>query len=101
MKKKKAVGIDQTRRRFMAYFSGLGLSSTLLPGVLWAKMQETGAEAITLTMVTDSLKLSGVDFTCARTDIRETTGTGLLLFTFVEDAAAPGGFRIDFSFVSP
>lgn len=43
--------------------------------------------------------LSGVDFTCARTDIRQTTGTGLLLFTFEQDASAPGGFRIDYSFV--
>jgi hypothetical protein len=42
---------------------------------------------------------NGVDFSCRRTDIRETTGTGLLLFTFVQDAASPGGFRIDFSFV--
>lgn len=45
--------------------------------------------------------LSGVDFTCARTDIRETTGTGLLIFTFEQDATAPGGFRIDFSFFQP
>ena len=26
------------RRSFLAYFSGLGLSSTLFPGVLWAKL---------------------------------------------------------------
>lgn len=45
--------------------------------------------------------LNGIDFNCVRTDIRQTTGTGLLLFTFVQDAAAPGGFRIDYSFVSP
>ena len=25
------------RRKFMAYFGGLGLSTTLLPGVLWAQ----------------------------------------------------------------
>ena len=48
-----------------------------------------------------SIVLSGVDFTCERTDIRDTTGTGLLLFTFEQDAASPGGFRIDFSFVAP
>ena len=42
--------------------------------------------------------LNGVDFTCIRTDIRQTTGTGLLIFTFEQDASAPGGFRIDFSF---
>jgi len=45
--------------------------------------------------------LSGVDFTCARTNINATTGTGLLIFTFVQDASAPGGFRIDYSFIAP
>lgn len=42
--------------------------------------------------------LNGVDFTCIRTDIRQLTGTGLLIFTFEQDASAAGGFRIDFSF---
>lgn len=45
--------------------------------------------------------LVGVDFTCARNDIRQTTGTGLLVFTFEQDAAAPGGFRIDYQFFEP
>src|SRR5262245_38574344 len=63
MKKKKVVGIDRTRRRFMAYFSSVGLGSTLVPGVLWARMQDAGAAQITLAMVTDALKLSGVNFT--------------------------------------
>jgi Asp-tRNA(Asn)/Glu-tRNA(Gln) amidotransferase A subunit family amidase len=34
-------GLD--RRRFMAYFGGLGFGSTLLPGVLWAQLAQ-GAE---------------------------------------------------------
>lgn len=45
--------------------------------------------------------LVGVDFTCQRTDIRQNTGTGLLLYTFEQDAMAPGGFRIDFTFIAP
>lgn len=45
--------------------------------------------------------LLGVDFTCSRTDVLDQTGTGLLIFTFEEDAGAPGGFRIDFQFVDP
>ena len=36
--------LDATRRRFLAQFSSLGLAGTLLPGVLWAEMQQTGAE---------------------------------------------------------
>ncbi len=31
---------ELTRRRFLAYFSSVGLSSTLLPGVLWAQIQD-------------------------------------------------------------
>lgn len=45
-----------------------------------------------------SVKLVGVDYTCARTDIRQQTGTGLLVFTFEPDAGATGGFRIDYQF---
>lgn len=43
--------------------------------------------------------LLGVDFTCDRNSIDDQTGTGLLIFTFEEDAGAPGGFRIDFQFI--
>lgn len=45
-----------------------------------------------------SVVFSGVDFNCERTDIRDPGGATLLLFTFEQDATAPGGFRIDFSF---
>jgi hypothetical protein len=32
--------LDDTRRRFMAHFASIGLGSTLLPGVLWTRMQD-------------------------------------------------------------
>src|SRR5262249_50922828 len=54
---------DDTRRRFMTHFAGLGLGATLAPGVLWARMQDQGADRITLDMVTDALKLAGIDAT--------------------------------------
>jgi Asp-tRNA(Asn)/Glu-tRNA(Gln) amidotransferase A subunit family amidase len=31
---------ELSRRRFLAYFSGIGLSSTLLPGALWSMVQD-------------------------------------------------------------
>src|SRR5262245_45593589 len=62
MKKKKPIRIEESRRRFMAYFSSVGLGATLVPGILWGKMQETGAQQITLEMLTTSLKLGGVEF---------------------------------------
>ena len=45
----------------MAHFAGIGLGTTLVPGVLWARMQDAGASQLTLAMVTDALKLSGID----------------------------------------
>jgi len=55
--------LDDTRRRFMTHFAGLGLGATLAPGVLWARMQDQGAQRVTLEMVTDALKLAGVEAT--------------------------------------
>lgn len=52
---------DETRRRFMAHFAGAGLGATLVPGVLWARMQDAGAQRVTLAMVTDALHLSGIE----------------------------------------
>lgn len=53
--------LDQTRRRFLATFAATGLGTTLVPGVLWARMQDAGAQKISLDMVTDALKLAGID----------------------------------------
>ena len=49
------------RRRFLAHFTALGLGSSLAPGVLWARMQDAGADRVTLAMVTGALALSGID----------------------------------------
>jgi Asp-tRNA(Asn)/Glu-tRNA(Gln) amidotransferase A subunit family amidase len=57
------TNIDQARRRFMAHFAGVGLGATLAPGVLWARMQDAGAQRVTLAMVTDALRLSGIELT--------------------------------------
>ena len=51
----------ETRRRFLAHFASVGLGTTLVPGVLWARMQDAGASQLTLAMVTDALKLSGIE----------------------------------------
>src|SRR5262245_24757641 len=53
----------ETRRRFLTHFASIGLGSTLAPGVLWARMQDAGAKTITLEMITEALKLSGLEFT--------------------------------------
>lgn len=51
----------ETRRRFMTHFAGIGLGTTLVPGILWARMQDQGAAQLTLQMVSDALRLSGVE----------------------------------------
>jgi Asp-tRNA(Asn)/Glu-tRNA(Gln) amidotransferase A subunit family amidase len=53
--------LDETRRRFMAHFAGIGLGSTLVPGIVWARMQDQGTQRITLAMVTEALKLQGIE----------------------------------------
>jgi Asp-tRNA(Asn)/Glu-tRNA(Gln) amidotransferase A subunit family amidase len=45
----------------MAYFAGLGFGATLFPGVMWARMQDTGAQSITVGMISDALKVAGLD----------------------------------------
>ena len=52
-----------TRRGFLTYFASVGLSSTLLPGVLWARVQQENADRITSAMLKDALAVSGLDFT--------------------------------------
>ncbi len=55
--------LDETRRRFMTHFATVGLGSTLVPGVLWARMQDANAERLTLAMVRDALRLAGIEAT--------------------------------------
>jgi hypothetical protein len=50
------------RRSFLAYFSSVGLSSTLLPGVLWARLQETKQQKITVATLKDAAAVAGLDF---------------------------------------
>src|SRR3954469_6239571 len=52
------------RRAFMAYFSSIGLGSTLLPGVLWAQVQgqqQQGPE-ITKEMIAAAEQITGLSF---------------------------------------
>jgi Asp-tRNA(Asn)/Glu-tRNA(Gln) amidotransferase A subunit family amidase len=55
--------LDETRRRFLAHFTTIGLGTTLAPGIVWARMQDAGTQTITLEMITEALKLSGIELT--------------------------------------
>src|SRR5215470_14501923 len=53
---------DHSRRQFIGYFSSIGLSSTLLPGTLWAGMQEQRATKVTPEMLKHALEVAGLEF---------------------------------------
>src|SRR5262245_3100152 len=57
----RTANLDDTRRRFMTHFASVGLGSTLVPGIVWARMQDQGTQRVTLAMVTEALKLQGLD----------------------------------------
>lgn len=52
----------QSRRSFLSYFSGIGLSSTLMPGLLWGCMQESDVQEVNLEMTRTAAQLAGLDF---------------------------------------
>ncbi len=54
---------DESRREFLGFFSSLGLSSTLFPGVLWARLQHEQQPKITRPMLKDAAMVAGLDFT--------------------------------------
>jgi Asp-tRNA(Asn)/Glu-tRNA(Gln) amidotransferase A subunit family amidase len=56
------IDLSDNRRRFLAYFSGAGLGTTLLPGVLWGQMQQDGAQRVTPEMLKAALGLAGLTF---------------------------------------
>ena len=49
------------RRKFMAYFSSIGVGSTVFPALLWPKVQQAGE--ITKKMVAAAEDIAGLDFT--------------------------------------
>src|SRR5215472_8000466 len=51
------------RRAFMAYFGSIGLGSTLLPGVLWARLQQQQEPEITKEMLASAEQISGIHLT--------------------------------------
>ncbi len=76
-----------------AVVNGIYFSSAPLGDPLEAEPTEGTAEG--------RVVLNGIDFSCRRVNITDATGTGLLIFTFEQDAGSPGGFRVDYSFIVP
>ncbi|MBK5297462.1 MAG: amidase, partial [Vicinamibacteria bacterium] len=51
------------RRQFLSHFGSLGLSSTLLPGVLWERLEAQRSPRVTAQMLRDAATVSGLTFT--------------------------------------
>jgi Asp-tRNA(Asn)/Glu-tRNA(Gln) amidotransferase A subunit family amidase len=95
------VNLDDTRRRFMTHFAGIGLGATLAPGVLWARMQDAGTDRITLAMVTDALKLAGIDLPeSERENIVQTANQNLQRYEEVRKLDIPNDVSPPFHFSS-
>jgi Asp-tRNA(Asn)/Glu-tRNA(Gln) amidotransferase A subunit family amidase len=60
-----STGVD--RRHFMSYFAGVGLGSTLFPGVLWAKLA-AGAD-ITVDTIASAEEVAGIHFDPAEREL--------------------------------
>lgn len=59
----------EERRRFLAYFAGTGLASTLLPGVLWAQREGKDSPMIDVGMLKTAERIAGLEFTDAEREL--------------------------------
>src|SRR5687767_10383626 len=50
------------RREFMGYFTSIGLGSTLMPGILWAKVAADEKLEITASTIADAEEVAGLKF---------------------------------------
>src|SRR5262245_46193545 len=81
---------ENTRRRFMAHFASIGLGATMLPEVLWSRMQESSAQKISLEMVKDALAMTGLPFTDAdATNLVNTANNNLTTYDRVRSFHIP------------
>jgi hypothetical protein len=55
--------MTSNRRRFLAYFAGLGLTSPLFPGLLWAQWNEQKTLRITKEILRTAAEVAGLTFT--------------------------------------
>ncbi len=88
-----------TRRGFLASFAGFGLGSTVLPSLLWSKVTETGAPAITAAMLKEAARLSDHSFSeedC--TAILQTVNQNLARYTKLHAIHVPNHIAPPFYF---
>ncbi|HEY7475755.1 MAG TPA: amidase [Vicinamibacterales bacterium] len=91
--------LDETRRRFMAHFASVGLGSTLAPGIIWARLQDAQTQRVTVAMVTEALKLSGIEASEAdRQALAQSANQNLTRFEEVRKIPIPNDVSPPFHF---
>ncbi len=91
----------EARRRFMAHFTAIGLGTTLVPGIIWARMQDAGEQQISLEMVRDAMKMSGVEVSDEQLeDMVDTANNNLENFEERREVHIPNDISPPFHFSS-
>lgn len=54
---------SESRRHFIATFAGLGLGTTLMPGLVWAQLEEKGSQRVSTQMIRTAAAAAGFTFT--------------------------------------
>jgi Asp-tRNA(Asn)/Glu-tRNA(Gln) amidotransferase A subunit family amidase len=92
---------DDSRRRFLAFFSGAGLGASLLPGVLWAQAQQSEAPEITPAMLDGALAIAGLSFTDEdKKSMLQGVNTSLSRYAEVRELRIPNNVGPPFYFSS-
>src|SRR5215471_11945205 len=90
---------NETRRRFLSHFAGTSLGATLLPGVLWMQVQQSGEPRITAEMLKTSLAISGLDFTeTERNSMLQTVNRSLSQYEDLHKFSIPNDVTPPFHF---
>ena len=55
--------LDNSRRRFLTWFGGTGITSLVFPSILWEKVQDENNHRVTLEMIIEASRLAGLEFT--------------------------------------
>jgi hypothetical protein len=85
------MNLTSDRRSFLAYFSSLGLASTLFPGVLWGKLTEARISEAALAEESGA-KLSATNVSEAAA-LQQTAAAPQLTKDMLRDAAAVAGLE--------
>jgi len=74
----------------MAHFASMGVGVTMLPEILWSKVQDPAAPKITLAMVKDAMVMTGLPFTeTEAANIVDTANNNLATYERLRSAHIP------------